>query len=436
MGMKRMAALSLLLFATACSNDKEGKAVGEQPAGENNAPPQVSTEPVTIKFGLSMGWLGPGEFQKYIEEPVKKRYPHITIEVIDFTKPENAFDKLIAAGNVPDLVMTASPIIYRFVGTGMEDSIEPLIKKFNFDLSRLNPIAVESVKSSSRQDQLIGLPWTMHFSGLYYNKDIFDKFGVPYPKDGMTWEDARELAKKVTRNDGGVQYRGLEPDKSTRVASALSYSFVDPVTEKATVNNDNWKKIFELLKSIYDIPGNNVYRLAGDGYNQFTKERTLAMLASVNNLPNLKEVPDLNWDLAQYPSFRERPNTGMQVDEWILHITAQSKYKDQAFLVISTILSDEVQMEVARNARFPVLKINNIEQEFGKNMPHLQGKHLKPAFLSNPAKALPVSKYDSFAEGYMSGAIGPVVKGEKDINTALREAEEQINKNIETNKQK
>lgn len=27
-------------------------------------------------------------------------------------------------------------------------------------------------------------------AGLYYNKEIFDKFGVGYPKDRMTWPEA------------------------------------------------------------------------------------------------------------------------------------------------------------------------------------------------------------------------------------------------------
>ncbi|CAG7658668.1 hypothetical protein ACFQI7_36070 [Paenibacillus allorhizosphaerae] len=48
--------------------------------------------------------------------------------------------------------------------------------------------------------------------------------------------------------------------------------------------------------------------------------------------------------------------------------------------------------------------------------------------MSTPTKALPVSKYDSFADGYMSNAIVPIVKEEKDINSAMREAEEQISK--------
>lgn len=69
-------------------------------------------------------------------------------------------------------------------------------------------------------------------------------------------------------------------------------------------------------------------------------------------------------------------------------------------------------------------------------MPYLQGKNVMAAFKTTPAIALPVSKYDSFAEGYMSNAIIPVVNGEKDINSALREAEEHISKNIDANRQK
>jgi multiple sugar transport system substrate-binding protein len=433
--MTTFAGCLLLLAASACGGNEA--ATNNTPGPEAKAgPPQVPTDPVTLKFAISMGWLGPDEFQQYVEEPVKKRYPYISFEILDMSKPEFGLDKLIAAGNLPDIVMTASPIIYRYTGTGLEENMEPLIKKFNFDLSRLNQVAVESVKTASGLPYLIGLPWTLHFSALYYNKDIFDKFGVSYPKDGMTWDQARELAVKLTRNEDGVQYRGLEPDKSTRVASVLSYGFVDPKTEKATVNNDGWKKVFELLKSIYGIPGNGTLKLAGDGMNQFMKDRTLAMFASNNFLPNLKGVQDLNWDLAQYPQFPEKPNTGMQVDEWILHVTAQSKYKDQAFQVISTILSDEVQTAVAKNARLPVLTGKSIQESFGANLPYLQGKHLQAVFLSNPAPALPVSRYDSYAEPLMTGAIGPVVKGEKDINTALRDAEAAINQYIEENKPK
>lgn len=56
------------------------------------------------------------------------------------------------------------------------------------DVGKLNKVAVDSVKTASGYNYLIGIPWTMHFHPLYYNKDIFDQFGVTYPKDGITWD--------------------------------------------------------------------------------------------------------------------------------------------------------------------------------------------------------------------------------------------------------
>lgn len=411
-----------------CGEKKSGP--DDQKALQSNVPastPQVSTDPVTLRIAIPLSWVPEAEFKQYIEESVKKRYPYISFEIHDLSTQGQSLDDQIAAGQIPDMVMTASPLMDRYSGRGLEENIEPLIKKFNFDLSRLNKTAVEAVKIVSQTDYLTGLPWTMHFYATYYNKSIFDKFGVEYPRNGMTWEDMRELAKKLTRTEDGVQYRGLEPDKVDRVSSVLSLGYVDPKTNKATVNTESWKRVFELLKSIYEIPGNGDIKLAGDAINQFIKDQTLAMYPSLNLLSNLKDAKNLNWDIAQYPSFKELPNTGMQVDEYIFHITKQSKYKDQAFQVLSTILSDEVQKELARNGRFPVLTDKNLETEFGKNLDYAKGKNLQAAFLTQPAKPFPVTKYDANAKNVMDAAITPVVKGEKDINTVLREAEESIN---------
>lgn len=42
----------------------------------------------------------------------------------------------------------------------------------------------------------------------YYNREIFDKFAISYPRDGITWEEMAALAQKVSRVDNGVQYYG------------------------------------------------------------------------------------------------------------------------------------------------------------------------------------------------------------------------------------
>ncbi|WP_248929641.1 ABC transporter substrate-binding protein [Paenibacillus hamazuiensis] len=431
-----VAALALLLMALqGCSGGASVPQTG--PNGEAGRQEQAkpANEPVTLKFAVTKGWFGPGELDKYIIEPVKKKYPHITLEIIDTGAKDQSLDKVVAAGISPDLVMTANPLIHRLTTLDLQDDMEPLIRKFGFDLTKLNKAAVESVKSASGFDQLIGIPWTMHFHALYYNKDLFDRFGVPYPKDGMTWDETVELARKLTKTDGGVGYRGLEPDYSFRVASAKGLGMVDPKTEKALVNSDGWRRVYELLKTVYTIPGNGEYKLGAAAETQFMKDKTLAMLPGLNRLPLFKDAAGLNWDMVQYPQFPESPNTSMGVDEWILHVTRQSKYKDQAFQVIATVLSEEVQTDMARHARFPVLTGKSIEEQFGQAVPSLQGKNLKAAFLSQPAKAYPVSRYDEEAQKMMGGAsIAPIVKGEKDINTVLRENEEKLNRYIEQNK--
>ncbi|WP_344910380.1 ABC transporter substrate-binding protein [Paenibacillus hodogayensis] len=400
--------------------EKAGKAV-------QNEPLSISTNPVTLRIALPYNWVQEAEFKQYIEEPVKKRYPHISFEIFNLAAKGQTLDELIAADQIPDLVMTASPLMERYMGRGLEENIEPLIKKHGFDLTRLNKTAVDAVKIVSQTDYLTGLPWTMHFYANYYNKTIFDKFGVAYPRNGMTWEETYELAKKLTRNEGGVQYRGLEPDGAVRVSSVLSLGYVDPKTNKASVNTDSWKNVFDLLKKIYEIPGNGEVKLSGNAINQFAKDETLAMYPSLNLLSNLKDEKKLNWDIVQYPSFKELPNTGMQVDEYILHITKQSKYKDQAFQVLATLLSEDVQKEIARVGRIPTLTGKDIEEEFGKSLDFTKGKNLKAAFLSQPSKPFPVTKYDARAKQIILESMNSVVKGAKDINTALRESEENIN---------
>ncbi len=337
-------------------------------------------------------------------------------------------DELFAAGIIPDIVMSATPIIFRYTDYDLEYDIEPLIKDHNFDLSQLDPVAVESVKTASQSDVLTGLPWTMHINGLYYNTDIFDQLGLDYPHDGMTWTELRELATHLSRSDAGIQFRGLEPDKTSEIGSILGLSLIDAETMTATIDNDGWRYVFELLESIYSIPGNDHPAFAAAAWDQFVQEQNLAMLTPfANNLPLLQEVEGLNWDIAQYPSFDEYPNLATQVDAWVLHITKHSKHKNEAFQAIATVLSEDVQSELAKNGRVPVLTDDSVQEVFGQNLSYLEGKNLEALFKSQQAKALPVTRYDGTAQGIISNAIIRVVQDGIDINTALREAEEELN---------
>lgn len=86
----------------------------------------------------------------------------------------------------------------------------------------------------------------MNIPALFYNKDIFDKFGVAYPKNGMIYEETLDLdlARRVTRSDGGVQYLGFYTGGADRMAMGADAFFVQP-------RNKRGERLLQTLHRLY-----------------------------------------------------------------------------------------------------------------------------------------------------------------------------------------
>ncbi|WP_028550560.1 extracellular solute-binding protein [Paenibacillus sp. UNC451MF] len=389
-------------------------------------------DPATITVGvIATGYLSEDEFNKFLVEPVKKKYPWITVQrVIYTTKNMNEF---VVGGNVPDIIITNNVNgMPNLASLDLLDSMDALIKKHALDLTKIEDGAVDAVKMASQRQDIVALPYTRNFAALYYNKDIFDKFAVPYPKDGMTWEQATELAKQVTRMVDGVQYRGLEPNVSERLGAQLSLTLVDRQTNRTVVNTDPWKKVFTQMASIYGIPGNGTITVKAKGDDLFAKNRTLAMLAEGNILgTHLNDKADFNWDLASIPVWPEAPTAGTSADEHLMVLAKTSKQKDDAFRVISTVLSEEVQTDMSKNGRTSILKDPAIQKVYGENLPFLKGKNIQAIFKTQLAKPYEATMHDPLVMSGLATELSNVVTKGKDINSALRDAEEAINKKIQ-----
>jgi multiple sugar transport system substrate-binding protein len=415
-----MAALALVFAG--CENASTGS------TGASGA---VNNEPAAVTIGMGEnGFLTGAEFDRYITSPVRKKYPWITVQPTIYGKGAN-LPQLVAAGQTPDMVIHHNiGGMDKYLELGLAYPLTEMIKKHNMNLARFEPEVIAEVKASSRMDELIGIPYTRHFNALYYNKDIFDKFGVAYPKDGMTWDDAYELAKKVTRKEDNVQYRGLEPNVIQRPASQLSLPYVDAKTNKAVINTDQWKKVLEMMIKIHLIPGNEQILANANAHDLFVRERTLAMVTTNNILftAHLDTATNLNWDMVSLPTWKEAPGLGFRLDQHMLSITSTSKNKDADFLVVSTVTSDEVQTDLTRQGRLSILQDPKIKEAFGADLQFIKGKNMKAIFAIKPAKAYVPTPYDDF--GLLNTAMKDVVAKKKDINTALREAEDKLNQKI------
>jgi multiple sugar transport system substrate-binding protein len=434
--MKKISCSLLSIFVTAfflsgCGSPGGTSASGETPEGKDpGTTAKAQQEPVTINVGIPDGWMTNDEMKRYIIDPVSKKYPWITVNVNPYVQGKS-LKELVAAGETPDIIIDTN--IYGFTGwtdLGLNYSLTDLIKKHNMDLSRFEPEALDAIRAGTQRDDLIAIPYWRHFSALYYNKDVFDKFGVPYPPDGMTWDDAYELAKKVTRKEGDVQYRGLEANVTERMASQLSLPYVDPKTKRSLLNTDQWSKVLSFAAKIHQIPGNSQITYHGAA-NDLLLKGTLAMLASVNIIfeGNLYTKPEV-WDIASYPTWPEAPGIGMRIDEHAMAISPTSKNKDAAFFVIQTITSDEVQMDMSRQGRFPVMSDPKFREAFGADLDYLKGKNMAAIYKTRPAKSFVPTKYDGISMGAINNALDAVVNKGVDVNTALRQAEESVNQQI------
>lgn len=438
------ALLSVLAIAVSligCSGGgPEGGAAAdtaEKTKGEHA--PLESKGPITLTL-FAKTLLLDDDFNKYIKEPLKKKYPNVTINKVDSEKGRTIQD-LLTAGQVPDFIWEGLTNIAGLTELSLPADLEPFAKKHNFDWNRLDPQLVKSVRSYSEKGQLIYMPFRAFSFALHYNKDIFDKFGVPYPSDNMTWDDAIQLARKVTGTRDGVNFRGLHSGISiNRMQTQMSLPYVDPQTEKSVLlTNDRWQTLFRTFKDIYSIPGNWPQGASlGDGRKAFLETRNLAMF------PHLVLLGDadfaqaaqngLNWGITTFPVMKDNPGVGPGVFSDGFVIPQGSKNPDAAFQVIAYLLSDEVQGEAAKLGNPTALKNPDIKKKLYENNPIAKGVNLAPITNMKFADPFVKTKYDAKVQSIAQKYLIEHFTDKADLNTALRSAVEEMNKTIEQEK--
>lgn len=440
----------ILLIVTACgsgSGTKEGLNTGgttPPPADNTNTPPaQVvptppkPADPIKLMMLQDGATISDEEFANLIAAPVKAKYPHITVEMHRNTGGNAGLQNLIASNEFPDFMFTTYPQIkaHRELDTPFE--LTAMIKKHNLDLAKFDPAAMEtSLIYGGSSDQVYAIPFSLNFLALFYNVDLFDRFGVDYPTAGMTWDEFIILGRSLARTVDGIEYKGIAAlpgvgDLSTQ----LTLPRVNSSTMKAEITTDDWKRVVEVIKTINDIPGNKNANL-----NMFLKDKIAAMVPSydarIAALELLHGTPDeFNWDITQFPSFSDRPNTSLASSGHFLMVSSLSKYQEDAFQVIDLLTSTENQRLITEHGRFTSLSDQVIKDMYGINMKSLQGKNIKAVFESAFAPPYPPTEYDKFVTPHLNAAVKSVIEGEMDINSALRQAEEAANRDIEAEKQ-
>lgn len=435
--------IALVCVVAACADDgKQAQDTNPNPSEpgdttENVVDPNPSKpkDPVTLIFKDSIVGYTEEEFRVNYTLPVEKKFPHIQTVFVPYDSQRSMAD-MIAAKEPFDIVVASLNNFYEaIVATDIRYDITPLIKQFNYDLERLDPETVALAKQLANGD-IYGLPVNNSGAAITYNKDLFDKFGVDYPEDGMTWDEFIALSERMTRMDGDVQYRGAVVFSNFMILrNPFSLAFIDPDSDKVNVDTDQWRDFFSQFARLYQITGNDpANKLSGmQAVEDFTKSQLVAMysLLSGSDIESYAVDAGMNVDFVQFPTFKERPGVGPQPYPLYFYLSSTSQVKEEAFEVLAYFTSHEYQLESSRKGNFTVLQDKEIQESLAAALPKFNGKNVM-AFMPNQfAPPAHRTRYDSIVRGFLETAFRDVVNGEVDINTALRVAQEAANSRVE-----
>jgi len=425
--MAGAASLVLLIAAMAgCSSTNKEPVNRTDPSKT----PETNPEPVTLKLMWFNTLVAKEAVEQFISVPVKQKYPHITIEFVD-VKPGASLPDLISTGqSLPDLVITDYSNLSTAIDLKYPSDLNEALKTSKVDLNVLEASPLEGIRALGAKGELYGLPLYMDKYMMFYNKDIFERFAIPAPTTDMSYTDLIALVKRLTRSEGGVQYLGYRWADLYTFGFQLGLPVINAKTGKADLQSDGWKRGLSLIKEMVDLGIDNKIT-----HEHFFKEKRLAIypqwMGAAYGLI-AQEGGALNWDMAAMPYSSNQPLASGPTKPIYLLASTAGKHKEQAIAAISYVVtSPEVQTLLSQNGRISVLKDKSIQQQFGTKLQLLQGKNTSAVFKYPFGKLPNTTAYESQAWNGLDTAPIAIIEG-ADVNTALRNAEEKANKDIDT----
>ena len=201
-----------------------------------------SNVPVTLKWAM---WdYDLTVYYKPLVAAYEAKNPNVKIECVDLGSADYSTVLMTQLSGGADFDVVMIKEVPSYSNLVRQNRLEPLsafIKSSNINTSLYGGI----VEQLTVNNEVYTLPFRRDIYLIYYNKDIFDKAGVPYPSNDMTMAEYDALIRKLTSGSGAnkiygghyhtwasqVQNFGLLEGKNTLIDG--TYEFLIPFYETA-----------------------------------------------------------------------------------------------------------------------------------------------------------------------------------------------------------
>ena len=251
---------------------------------------------------------------------------HVTIEQTAWAQYWQKLTTQFAAGNAPDVFWDHLAYFPQFVQQGQLMNLSPLISQDKIDMSQYYPTLVKEWTYSSNA---YGLPKDWDTIALLYNKQLFQKAGLPAPTD-LTWNPTDggtllQMAQKLTLDQNG-KHPG---DAGFDAKHIKQYGFVSENNSQewywnfiamngGTFLNKTFGQDFQFnqpesvqaLQFLVDLinkyhvspPASETNNNGSDAEQLFEANHAAMILAGSWNLSSISQAMNSPWGVAQLPA--------------------------------------------------------------------------------------------------------------------------------------
>jgi len=307
--------------------------------------------------------------------------------------PDNYGTKLltqIAANDAPDVFQVGDGDVRMFVERGGAADLTSYTQGKN-NLPGLDPVVYyPSLYQTGVVDGKSSF-LTKDYSPLaiYYNKDLFDKAGVPYPKDGWTWEDFQNTAIKLTSGSGpSAQYGVLLPGNWTRAIEPFVFQNGGDVSSPDGTKTSGYLDSPATVAAIqYYVDLYNKYKVSPSpadvsttfqGVDLFQTGKVAMSLTGIWPEDGYSKAANFHYGVVGLPQHKARANAVCYAG---LGLYKGSKNPDQAWLFLRYIGGQQGQTAFAANGLPSMPSVADslkISQNPTRSIFLTENKYLKP----------------------------------------------------------
>lgn len=298
-------------------------------------------EKTTIQFA---SWGSESEIKilKPLLNKFEQENPDIKIDFLHI--PQNYFQKihlLFASNTSPDVIFINNQYLPVYANAGVLEDLSDKDSHFAYD--KFYP---ESLRALSWSGKLYAIPRDVSTLLIFYNKDIFDRYNVPYPKKNWTMKDFLITAQKLTHRPDvfGISFEE-EPLFYLPYLTVNGGGFESGVFEKPESRSS--LKFYADLRNKYHAAPLKEESASATMAQMFLQEKLGMHLSGRWLVPKYREEAKFDWDVVEFPAGNNGSVVPLDASGWA--ISKSSRHKKEALMLIKYLSSEACSKEFTKS---------------------------------------------------------------------------------------